>query len=224
MGKGVDGWCLMRFAKDSLSRSLSLQQSETVNIIDPLSRSKKQLTSQHKPNTIDFGLQSYGQALSSGSSILVEYLPGNSVPVCTGKDGDTLLMDIDFVIVSKAVPQNIDGYKFTNCEALNGYIPTGMLCDQYSDSRPLGCPVNISQSAVKGTGSKDPDPATGQDRRNLDCYKLALGDAAESVRSIMDGSLVVIEAVSDAHRLRTQGLTPMLSFLTTSLVCFSLFV
>lgn len=157
-----------------------------LTISDPVSSVRKQLTTRSSPQLIDFGLQSYLQLLTTGKTAVMEYSPGLSTQRCDGKDGNSVFLDLEYVLISNKHPDLIEVFKLTKCAALQGYIPTGILCDQYSSTRPLGCPVNITD------GTTEPDVAMGQDRRGLDCYRLTLGTEADDILRAMTGSMVIL--------------------------------
>ncbi|GAU95686.1 hypothetical protein RvY_07267 [Ramazzottius varieornatus] len=165
-------------------RAQYLQGTEVIDVVDPQSGSRHKLTSSLKPQVIEQGLQSYAHVLTTGSDAWLEYKPPSGPQDCAGRDGDSTLLEVEFVLVTPSIPNHIDTYKFTRCEALHGYIPTGILCDQYTNGRPIGCPVNMSSSFASNR-----DVATGQDRRNLNCYSLVLGQDAKAIRELMDGTL-----------------------------------
>ncbi|OWA50404.1 hypothetical protein BV898_14922 [Hypsibius exemplaris] len=168
-------------------RSHSLVGKELIELSDPLVPGKKRLTSFTLDHSIEQVPRSFGQLLTSGSSALIEFLPSadpSSRPSCSG---DLKLLDVEFVLVSSAVPVNAEPFKFMMCSAVGGLVPTGMMCNQVEE-HVLGCPVSLSSDA------NNLDPAGGQDRRNVNCYPLAFHTISELkiVEKIVDGIAVAV--------------------------------
>ena len=161
------------------------------------------------------GLQSYAHVLTSGTEVWLEYKPPTGAQDCVGRDGDSTVVEMEFVLVTPSIPDHIESFRFTKCPALHGYIPTGVLCDQYTEGRPVGCPLNMTQGF---------DVATGQDRRNLDCYRLALGsDAIKPIRELMDGVLRLAPEVATLPPTSLASKRTSLTAFSLLMIVFSVF-
>jgi hypothetical protein len=81
---------------------------------------KKRLTASTETRKIEYGLQSHGQLLTTGSTAILEYTaPGHTQP-CNGKEGgDSNFLELEFVLVTVSVPSPLESFKLMECPSLH---------------------------------------------------------------------------------------------------------